>query len=192
MARVAVHVSDTRLLCLFVRNNYVAYPVNFCWGYQADVDKQISELLRLGFIEPSVSPQVSPLVCVRKPKYKDGNRAIRTCVDYRYVNKFPKNSASILEDISTIIQEVGKAHYISKFDANSGYHQCPVKDTDRWLTAFVHGTSVYQWCRTPFGIKTSGDTRMYAVYGVYCNPFANSRSRTSMKRQCIRTHGPNI
>jgi hypothetical protein len=126
--------------------------------YQAEVDKQISELLRLGFIEPSVSPQVSPLVCVLKPKDKDGHQAIRTCVDYRYVNKFTKNSASVLEDISTIIQEVGKSQYISKFDANSGYHQCPVRPTDRWLTAFVHGTSVYQWCRTPFGMKTSGDT----------------------------------
>ena len=126
--------------------------------YQADVDKQISELLRLGFIEPSISPQVSPLVCVLKPKDKNGHQAIRTCVDYRYVNKYTKNSASVLEDISTIIQEVGKSHYISKFDANSGYHQCPVKETDRWLTAFVHGTSVYHWCRTPFGMKTSGDT----------------------------------
>jgi hypothetical protein len=134
--------------------------------YQADVDKHISELLRLGFIEPSVSPQVSPLVCVLKPKDKDGNQAIRTCVDYRFVNKFTQNSASILEDISTIIQEVGKAHYISKFDANSGYYQCPVKDTDRWLTAFVHGTSVYQWCRTPFGMKTSGDTYVRSLWRV--------------------------
>jgi hypothetical protein len=48
--------------------------------YQADVDKQISKLLRLGFIEPSISPQVSPLVCVLKPKDKDGHQAIRTCM----------------------------------------------------------------------------------------------------------------
>jgi hypothetical protein len=66
-------------------------------------------------------------------------------VDYRYVKKFTRNSASVVEDISTIIQEVGKSHYISKFDANSGYHQCPVNETDRGLTTFVHGTSVYQW-----------------------------------------------
>jgi hypothetical protein len=75
--------------------------------YQADVGKQISELLRLGFIESSVLSQVSPLVCVLKPKDKDGHQAIRTCVDYTFVNKFTKNSASILEDISTIIQDQG-------------------------------------------------------------------------------------
>jgi hypothetical protein len=40
--------------------------------YQANV-KQISELLPLGFIEPSTSPQVFPLVCVIKPKDKDGH-----------------------------------------------------------------------------------------------------------------------
>jgi hypothetical protein len=33
---------------------------------------------------------------------------------------------SVIEDISTMIQQVGKSKYISKFDAKLGYHQCPV------------------------------------------------------------------
>jgi hypothetical protein len=55
-------------------------------NYRAEVNRQIQELLRLGFIEPCTSPQVSPLVCVLKPNGKDGKQAIRTCIDYRYVN----------------------------------------------------------------------------------------------------------
>jgi hypothetical protein len=41
-------------------------------NYRAEVNRQIQELLRLGFIEPSNSPQVSPLVCVIKPKDSSG------------------------------------------------------------------------------------------------------------------------
>ena len=36
-------------------------------NYRAEVDRQISELLRLKFIEPSTLPQIPPLVCVLKP-----------------------------------------------------------------------------------------------------------------------------
>ena len=36
-------------------------------NYRAEVDRQISKLLRLKFIEPSTSPQVPPLVRVHKP-----------------------------------------------------------------------------------------------------------------------------
>ena len=41
-------------------------------NYRAEVDRQISELLRSKFIEPSTSPQVPPLVRVLKPPYSWG------------------------------------------------------------------------------------------------------------------------
>lgn len=54
----------------------------------------------------------------------------------KYANKFrEKSSASFLEDITDIIQHFGNAERITTFDANSGYHQCPVKQEE--LTAFV-------------------------------------------------------
>ena len=132
-------------------------------NFKEEVSKQIQELLHLGFIEPSTSAQVSPLVCVLKPKDKYGKRSVRTCIDYRYVNRYTKPSANTLEDISEIIQQVGNAKYISKFDAKSGYHQCPVKPEDRWLTAFVYDSQVYQWCRVPFGMVGSGSTFVRAL-----------------------------
>jgi Reverse transcriptase (RNA-dependent DNA polymerase) len=127
------------------------------------VNRQIQELLRLGFIEPSTSPQVSPLVCVLKPKGKDGKQAIRTCFDYRYVNKYTLQSVTVLEDINDTIQKVGNARYIFKFDANAGYYQCPVKQEDRWLTAFVCNAGVFQYSRTPFRMRGAGETFTRAV-----------------------------
>jgi transposase InsO family protein len=149
-------------------------------NYRAEVSHQIQELLRLGFIEPSNSPQVSLLVCVLKPKDSNGKQALRTVIDYRYVNKFTLQSVSVMEDICDILQKVGNAKYISKFDANSGYHQCLVRKEDRWLTAFVCDDGVFQYCRAPFGLKGSGNTfsqavrkvieqiKEYTIYKVVC------------------------
>jgi Integrase core domain/Integrase zinc binding domain len=100
-------------------------------AYQAEVSRQIQELLLLGFIEASTSPQASPLVVVLKAKDKDGNRPVRLAIDYRYVNKYTAPSVAPLEDISEIIQQVGKSCFISSFDAKSGFHQCLVKPEDR-------------------------------------------------------------
>ena len=48
-----------------------------------EVQRQIDELARDGFIVPSSSPMASPLVCVLKGK--DGKGGIRLAVDYKYV-----------------------------------------------------------------------------------------------------------
>jgi len=75
-------------------------------AYQTDVSRQIQELLSLGFMEASTSPQTSPLVVVLKAKDKDGHRAVRVAIDYRYVNKYTAPSVVPLEDISEIIQQI--------------------------------------------------------------------------------------
>ena len=68
-----------------------------------------------------------------------------------------------LEDISEIIQEVGKSNFISTFDCKSGYHQCLVKPEDRWLTSFICDEGQFQWTRTPFGMCSSGSTFVKAM-----------------------------
>ena len=85
----------------------------------------------------------------------------------RYVPyKFTLRYVPVIEYISDIIQKIGNAKYISKFDTNSSYRQCPVKREDRWLTAFVCDAGVFQYCGVPFGLKGSGDTFTQAVHQV--------------------------
>ena len=48
----------------------------------SELKKQLKEMLEKGFIRPSVSPWVTPILLVKK---KDGS--IRLCVDYRQLNK---------------------------------------------------------------------------------------------------------
>ena len=62
-------------------------------AFQADVNRQIRELLDMGLIRPSVSPMASPVVCVAK---KSGG--VRIVGDHRRLN----------------ILAVGDAHSTSK------------------------------------------------------------------------------
>jgi len=141
-----------------------AYRVPY--HYQDQVNEQVSELLQRGFIEPSTSPQASPLVIVRKAPDANGVRKLRLAVDYRYVNKFTVPTVSNIGDIGELIQTVGQSRYISVFDANSGYHQTLVQESDRWLTSFVCDKGQFQWLRTPFGMRNSGTTFVRALHQV--------------------------
>ena len=39
-------------------------------------------------------------------------------------------------------------------DLNSAYHQIPLKEPSRHLTAFATEWNLYEFCRVPFGIAT--------------------------------------
>ena len=132
-------------------------------NYKAEVDRQVSELLRHGFIEPSTSPQASSIVVVLKQLDADGNRKIRLAIDYRWVNKYSEPTVPNLCDMDELIQAVGGSHYISLFDANSGYHQTLIRESDRWLSSFVCDLGQFQWLRTPFGMRNSGTTFVRAL-----------------------------
>ena len=45
-------------------------------------------------------------------------------------------------------------------------HQVPVREQDRWLTAFVTHDGLYEWVRMPFGLKNAGATFVRAVRSV--------------------------
>ena len=129
-----------------------------------EVERQIQELLRLGFIRPSKSAMASPLVCVMKGK--DGKDGVRLAVDYRYVNKYTTGDAYPIPDVADVIQRIGGAQYISTFDSKARYWQTPVREDHRWLTAFICDEGLFEWVRTPFGMKSSGATFVRAVHQV--------------------------
>ena len=126
-----------------------------------EVEKQINDMLKLGIIRPSKSEMASPIVCVLKGK--DGRDGVRIAIDYRYVNKYSIGDAFPMPDISDLIQRVGQAKIISTFDAKGAYWQIGVRPDHQWLTAFVWDGGLYEFTRTPFGQKGSGNTFVRAV-----------------------------
>jgi hypothetical protein len=107
--------------------------------FKPEIDRQIQELLRLGLIHESTSPQASPVVCVLKGK--DGSNGVRLTIDYRYVNKFSISDALGPPDMQSVMQRIGNAKFITTFDGRSSYWTIPVKREHQWLTAFM--TLVY-------------------------------------------------
>jgi len=104
----------------------------------------------------SVCPMASPLVCVLKGK--DGKDGVRLAVDYRYINKYTIGDAYPIPDFGDIIQRMGHAKYTSCFDLKAAYWQTPVRSDHQWLTAFICDEGLFEWLRTPFGMKSSGST----------------------------------
>ncbi len=121
-----------------------------------EIQRQIGELLKNGFIRPSNSPMASPIVAVLKgPK---GQGGVRLTVDYRYVNLYSQSDAFVMPHLQDTIQKVGASRYITVFDAKSGYWQLGLKEESRWLSSFAYDGGIYEWCRLPFGLRTSGNT----------------------------------
>ena len=73
----------------FVPKRIKAYKIP--GSLKPEVDRQIQELLRLGFVQEDETPMASPIVCILKGK--DGKNGARIAIDYRYVNKFTRADA---------------------------------------------------------------------------------------------------
>ena len=149
-----------------------------------EVQRQIEEMLSLGIIRPSKSEMASPVVCVLKgPK---GQNGVRLAIDYRHVNKYSLGDCYPTPDIADVLQKVGRAKFISVFDAKSGYWQIPVRKEHQWLTAFVCDAGLFEFTRMPFGLKSASNTFIRAMTQVlhpvrsFTEPFVDDMAVVSM------------
>ncbi len=134
---------------------------------KVEVEKQIDQLLRDGFIEPSTSCMISPIVCVMKhDKFTSSKRDVRIVCDFRYLNKYTVIDPFPVPDQEEILNKLASFRYISVFDARAGYWQTRVKPECQPLLGFATHHGLWQWTRTPFGCKNSGSTFIRAIENV--------------------------
>ena len=118
------------------------------------IEEEVREMLQKGVIEPSVSEYAAGVVLVPK---KDGT--MRFCVDYRGINEVTKPDHYPMPlTKADILDTMGDATIFTTLDCQQGYWQVEVAPEDRPKTAFRCHLGLYQFTRTPFGMRNSGAT----------------------------------
>ena len=80
-----------------------------------EVERQLAEYLKKGFIRPSSSPWAAP-VLLAKNKYG----SICMCVDYRALNQLMIKNKYPLPRVDELFDQLGGARYFMKLDLRSG------------------------------------------------------------------------
>ena len=142
--KVAPHVIDTGDAPPVAQRFYRANPI-----IQAEIDRQIAELLKYNIIEPSTSMWRSPVVLVRK-----GDSSYRFAIDFRKLNKVTEKISFPLvrvEDVWDSIRQK-KSSIFSLLDLNSGFWQLNLDPDTKHKTGFVTQNRQFQFRKLPFGL----------------------------------------
>ena len=86
----------------------------------------------------SSSPYGAPILFAEKK----GGGGLRMCIDYHSLNSNTITDSWPLPWINEMLAQLRGAKYFSKLDLRDGYHQVPVKESDRFKMAFtcLYGT----------------------------------------------------
>jgi hypothetical protein len=88
-----------------------------------DLQMQLEELLKKGYIRPSVPPWGALVLFVKK-KYG----TLRLCIDFRQLNKVTVKNKYPMPRIDGLFDQLKEAKIFSKIDLRSGYHQVRIKE----------------------------------------------------------------
>jgi len=108
---------------------------------------EIDEMLKMGIIEESTSPWSSPIILIPK---KDNT--VRFTIDYRKVNAKSYIDSYPLPRIDDLIDKIGSAKYITKFDISKAFWQIPLAEESKPISAFITPSGLYQFNTLPFGL----------------------------------------
>ena len=98
-------------------------------------------------------------------------------VDYQHLNGLLEGDAYPMPQVDELINQVGKAKFISALDLTRGYWQVPVAKDGRPKTVFVTPFGLFQFNVMLFGLQGASATfqrlmdkvLQYTWYGIICS-----------------------
>lgn len=138
-------------------------PYRIPWGYRQELRKQIKELLDKGLIRHSDSPWSAPALFVPK---KD-QLVPRLCCDFRHLNAVTRKNAHPLPRIDELLIKLRGGRIFSKIDLKSGFHQIPLTEECKEMTAFSTAEGHYEWTVLPFGVTNGPSTFVTVMNKVF-------------------------
>ncbi|UYV78642.1 K02A2.6-like, partial [Cordylochernes scorpioides] len=127
-------------------------PYRTSFYNNAEIQKQITELLKYDIIRPSSSPYSSPALLVTK-KSDAPNHPTRLCIDYRKLNQKTVPEHTPIPLIEQIIDRLSQSKIYTILDIKNAYWHIPIDEKDRHKTSFVTQLGCYEWNRLPYGLK---------------------------------------
>ena len=125
--------------------------------YEKELDLHIKEMASNGTIEKCPDPKGFNTPVLIRPKKNGKTRFI---MDFKNsLNKVLASSADPwqMPNAELVIARIGKGNrFFTTLDLKSGYHQVPIKESDRHKTAFQPRDTCWQWTRVPFGLTCAG------------------------------------
>lgn len=125
---------------------------------EAEINKQLEEMLENDICRPSSSPWSSRVILVRK---KDSS--YRFVVDYRDLNKVTKKDAYPAANWQDILDRMHGSKVFSFLDGASAYWSIPLKEEHKEKTAFSVPKGQYEMNVMAFGLCNSQATYQRAI-----------------------------
>jgi hypothetical protein len=127
-----------------------------------ELQMKIEELLKKGYIHPSVSPWGVPVLFMKE---RDGT--LRLCIDFRQLNKVTIKNKYPLSRIDDLFDQLKDSKIFSKIDLRLGYHQVRIKKEYIINTSFRTRYGHYEFTVVPFGLSNAPVVFMCLMNGVF-------------------------
>lgn len=130
---------------------------------QAEIRKQVNQMLDDGLIRESTSSWCFPVIMTPKP-----DNTLRFCVDFRLCNQIVERDNFPLPNIDDALDSLGtgKPKYFSTLDLASGYWQIGVEEESKNKTAFITQDGLYEFNVMPMGLSNAPATFQRAMQEV--------------------------
>jgi hypothetical protein len=115
-----------------------------------ELEMQLEEILKKGYIHKSVSPWGALVLFVKK---KDGT--LRLCIDFRQLNNVTINNNYPLRRIDDLFDQLKGARIFSKIDLRSNYYQVRIKEEEIKKKTFKTKYGHYKFTIVPFGLSNT-------------------------------------